>query len=123
MSSADEYERPGIPGTEAHRAALRQLIDAKDRIPESVTASLGLSEEQEAEIQQIIQAEYDKPLLSAANSFEMLEGLMTGPVLTVEEVYVVIDDYRSILLHRIAAMCYAAGMKAAGTAGAGQTTE
>lgn len=107
-------ERPAVPGSEAHRAVLRQLIDAKDKIPED--ASSALTAEQEDEVQRIIQEEYSRPWLTAAQVIDILEGLLACRDLAPLDVYERIDDHRSIVLRRVATRCYLAGLEAGGNA-------
>jgi hypothetical protein len=112
--NGEKPEKSGVPGTQAHRAALRQIIDAKDQIPRTIAKELGLTKEQEEEIHEIIQAEYEEPCYTAHDVIGLLEGLLSNPELGPGLVYEHLEDHQSILMHHVAARCYASGLKAVG---------
>lgn len=113
MITNDEDERSAVPGTTAHRAHLRSLLDGEDDRIAEIAGAPGLTPEQVTQVNELIDRVYREPSLPPRELIRTLEVLLTDHNFGPEAIYGQLEHWQSVLMRRAALRAFRAGMDAA----------
>jgi hypothetical protein len=107
-----EFEREAVPGSAAHRAVLRDVLDGKDRLLQQREADdAQLAPGVREQIRAVVDSVYRQPVLTPADLLHVLENLLDAPEINAALIYSTIEDHRSGLVHQATVRAYLLGLE------------
>lgn len=101
-----------MPGTMAHRAKLRALLDQHEAQLQGEAGGPQQSREERDRLHEIVNQALQEPTFALMEVIELLEDLVQRPVVGHDAVYEHLDHYQSLLVHRVAHRAYQLGLRA-----------